>query len=169
MAHAKEKHLGKNPLFSHDVRMIGGRSVGFMDPGRFSELCEKHKIDETTCNAMFIQITGSNDPHVYVKKRSAIMPLGPKHGYERSKGGTYIGEYHPRNTAHDFRYFPAYEGNMFSIQSDEIHFFAPAKYSQLSAIAVVSPGIRNEDGTLDITEFPDALVSLGADRASVIV
>ena len=168
MVKAKHKHLGGNHIFSHDVQRLHGSAVGFMDPDLFSELCGKHKIDENEADMMFLQTARRSIPHVTLKSGSAYIPLGKQHGYVPSRGGLYQGEYHERDTTHLLRYKPVYPGNFFCTYAKDILFFAPREQTTLSFLVFTTPRMRHEDGSFHTLPFPESLVSMSHEHATVI-
>lgn len=162
-----KKDLGENGLFSENVQKLDGFTVGFMKSDTFQELTSKHGLDASDSEAILMQTTEMTDPHVHLKGESTFLPLGKEQGYSNSKGGTYVGNYMEGESSFSLAHVPAISGETFEVKAGTIHFFAPERGAKFSAIAFVSPRIKQEDGSFDMVHFTRPVVDVLGTRATV--
>jgi hypothetical protein len=159
--------LGRNRTFSSDVQTLDGFRVGFMQPRLFTSLCTKYGLDPKESEAIMMQTTKRTDPHVHLHGQSTFLPLGTAHGFKRSRGGTFMGRYRPEEKKFSLQLLKARAGKPFRVPAGKIHFFAPLRSAKFTAIAFVSPRIKQRDGSFDMLHFTKPTIHAGATQASV--
>ncbi len=169
MTHAKEKNLGKHSLFTHEVEERQGCRVGQMEPRLFTELCGKFKIVPDTIEVLFMQIHARTVPYVPLVSGLVYMPLGQKHGYHNSRGGIYKGKYHGREPAYELSYTSARSHRLLRVYPKDLVFLTPETNAVLSAIVLVSPKMKKDDGFYNMLHFPGSFVSVMEEFATVVI
>lgn len=167
VAASRAKKLGEISLFSHDMQTLDGFRLGFMEPLMFEALCAKHGLSAEQSEAIFMQTDVITDPHVHLKGDSTFLPLGETEGYPDSRGGTYMGTYREDRIEQRLRHVPAHAGKTFRVPAGKVHFFAPAEGAEFSAIAFVSPRIKQSDGSFDMRHFSTPEIGVRGNRATV--
>jgi|GEM_PF-1903466 len=169
MAHAKEKNLGKHPLFTHEVQERQGCRVGYMEPGLFAELCGQFKLEPESLELSFVQIHARTVPYVPMTSGLLYMPLGQKQGYHNSRGGIYKGKYHGREPAYHLSYTSSRSHKFLRVYPKDMVFLTPETNAVFSAIVLVSPKMKKDDGFYNMLHFPSSFVSVDQPRATVII
>jgi hypothetical protein len=160
---ASRRALGANPLFTN-VQKLDGFDVGFMS----DEQLEALGIDPETTEVIMMHTVRATTPHVHGMGNSVFMPLGARDGFPESGGGTYLGPYKEGSDKFKLDFVPAVEGETFDVAPGTVHFFSPEEAQCLDAIAVVSPRIKQGDGSFDITRFRNN-VEFSDDRRQAVV
>ena len=169
MMQATEKNLGKHQLFTHEVEERQGCRVGYMEPGLLAELCGKFKLQPDTLEVSFVQIHARTVPYVPMKSGLLYMPLGQKHGYKNSRGGIYKGQYHGREPAYHLSYTASRSHKFLRVYPKDLVFLTPETNAVFSAIVLVSPKMKKDDGFYNMLHFPGSFVSVMENYATVVI
>ncbi len=151
---ARDVRRTKNPrenLFTGWQSLLGF-NIGWAQPSYVDMLSGLHALRSDTFEIVMLQVHGLSEAHVHERGAGYLMILGEEDGFQDPRGGVLSAYYSKDRDGYllDREYY--YAGQELVIEPDEIHAAFADPGTEMTAVGIVSPRIRNGD-TFDIIHF----------------
>lgn len=136
-----------------DTQKLLGFEISFLKEDHLKRYCDKHGLDAENTEIVLMQATGLTDCHLHTKGHSTFITLGNKHGFpEPGHSGLLSADYKEGVKEYELNAEQFGVDEISVVQPMQIHAFYASKGYTLTALGVVSPRIRHEQGSFDVVD-----------------